>query len=99
MNGSYLTKEFSNPLFLEVYKSFLEKMNDQFDIENADRVKRFVDVIIQNWKDRTIYLVLSEKKLPWTENYKYIVQNLAQNLLDSYATAPKYELIIPMKNN
>jgi hypothetical protein len=84
MNTEFLKKEFSNKLFLVIYKEFIDQMDDQFKRENEERITRFAITLASAWIEQSITIVQYEKKLPWIQPYSSKIKTIALELLQDY---------------
>lgn len=84
MNSDFLKKEFSNKLFVAIFKEFLDQMDQQFDRENQERIDRLAVGLTASWIDKSIVIAKQEKKMPWMLHYKEKLKILAVELLKTY---------------
>ena len=89
MNTDFLRKEFSNQLFVTIFKEFIEQMDEQFDRENEERIAKLSATLASSWVERSISLIQYEKKMPWVEVYKAKLRLVARDLLRTYERKPQ----------
>ena len=57
MNSEFLKVEFSNKVFVTYYMEFFEKLEDQFESENNDKIEKFTYTITSAWLTNNLSLI------------------------------------------
>lgn len=81
MNVDFLKKEFSNQLFVTIFKHFITQMDAQLKEENEERIQKFSYILAKCWLLKTNKYLAHERKLPWINGYKAKVKQIAVDML------------------
>ncbi len=85
MNTKFISLEFCDPLFVEIYTNFLSKMNSIMEEEYELRKRELAKILLECWEKSSVKQLEREKRIPWTEACKAEVQEYALTLKDIYA--------------
>ena len=64
MNVQFLRREFSNPLFVDLFKEFLNELTELFENENKEKIRRLALVMGTALMKKSTVCLQKEKKMP-----------------------------------
>lgn len=84
MNVQFLRREFSNPLFVDLFKEFLNELTELFENENKEKIRRLALVMGTALMKKSTVCLQKEKKMPWTTSYKVRIRKVCIELLKEF---------------
>jgi hypothetical protein len=87
MNVQFLRREFSNPLFVELFKEFLQELPQLFESENREKIRRLALVMGTALMKKCTGGLENEKKMPWTTSYRAKIRKVCVELLKEFEGA------------